>query len=401
LRTTKDACGTLAHELGHQFGLDDTYDLPNKDGNPSGDGSYSWFHGEFTPGKLDFFGAPQIKYIDFMGNGGEYKTRTWTDFSAWHYLKSKLPFAPPTLQAQSSELASPAAPDAGNFVIVQGQVNKNGTALIDACYTLSLTDPQNDATGGDYVIETLDASSTVMSSVSFATDFRMVHLEQDSERSAFNFALPFSSAVKQIRLRLGNAILASRTVSANAPTASFISDFNGQTLTGTQAGVVDRLRCRWRWSDLLFVLLARWSAPHASHRDNKHQLCLEDRWLSFGPSPMLTLVANDGVHATVVDSRTFKLPNRPPRITIQTPVNQSQFKVGEPVELEGSFFDPEEDLNMNPQLQWTSSLGGNLGKGKKITANSLAVGTHFITATGADTEGQSRIRLGDGHRSRR
>lgn len=103
-----------------------------------------------------------------------------------------------------------------------------------------------------------------------------------------------------------------------------------------------------------------------------------------GPTPMLTLVATDGVNATVVDSRPFTLPNRAPQVVVLSPRNQSQYKPSEGVELEGSFYDPEDGLNLNPQLTWTSNLQGALGTGKRIVAPNLSTGTHRITVTGAD-----------------
>ncbi|MEP7270242.1 MAG: BACON domain-containing carbohydrate-binding protein [Acidobacteriota bacterium] len=395
-------CGVLAHELGHSFDLGDTYKggsffSPNHnprgcngncnavdEGNLTEAGHYSWFHHQFITG----FPA----YLDFMGSGGAYmglchggssdSYKSWSDVQTWDYLKSKLVFAPPVLQQQQA-----AQNAAGNYVIVQGQVNKNGTASFGNCYTLPLADPENSLEPGSYVLETLDANSAILNSSNFTPKFKAPHLALELERSDFSFALPFSNAVRQLRLRSGGAVLATRMVSANAPTARFVSDFSGISLTGTQ-------QVSWAGSDadgdaltydlfyspdgqLRLPLTETTATSYAWKTDN----------YPSGSSPMLTLVATDGVNATVVDSRPFTIPNRPPRITIFAPDDLFQFKVGEPITLAGSLFDPEEDLSLNPSLQWSSNLQDMLGTGKEITVSNLQAGTHIITAAGTDSQG--------------
>lgn len=378
----RDKCGVLAHEMGHQFGLDDTYDSLNKRGDKVEDESFCWFHQEFTPG-LQPVGRPYA-YFDFMGNGGLANeiVRTWTDRKAWDFLKPKLLFPPSSSSAQPAEQSV-----AGNFVIVGGRINKNGVASFDNCYTLTLTNPQNSVDPGAYALETLDANAAVLSSLSFAPEFALPHLAREREQADFSVALPFSNAVRQIRLRLNGATLATRAVSANAPTARFLSDFGGQTLTGAQ-------QVSWTGSDsdgdaltydLFYSPDGQLRIPLTETTATSYAWKTDD--YPAGPSPMLTLVATDGVNAAVVDSRPFTLPNRAPRITIYSPGDQFQFKAGEPVTLEGSLFDPEEDLNLNPPLQWSSNLRGALGTGKQITVNNLQAGTHLITASGADSQG--------------
>ena len=394
--TNKDKCGVLAHELGHQFGLEDTYVNSNtnpKRGNPVEPGNFTWFHHEFVGGASPF-GSP-IPYVEFMGNGGldggygsagvTEDLRTWVDLFTWNHLKSRLLFAPQSSQTQRTEARA-----AGNFVIVQGTVNKNGSARLNNCYTLTLTEAENTPTSGNYVIETLDANSAVISSLNFTPEFRLPHLDLEREQSDFNFALPFSSAVRQIRLRLGANVLASRAVSANDPTARFVSDFSGLTLTGTQ-------QVSWAGSDpdgdaltydLFYSPDGQLRIPLTETTATSFAWKTDDYSSSrAGPTPTLTLVATDGVNATVVDSRPFILPNRPPRISIFSPGDQFQFKVGEPITFAGSFFDPEEDINLNPQLQWSSNIQGALGIAKEITVNNLQAGTHVITASGADSQG--------------
>jgi uncharacterized protein (TIGR03437 family) len=386
---TDTQCGILAHEFGHLLNLGDTYQStavtpvrsPNNPplggaaGNEVGLGTYSWFHHRFTVFNTDI--------VDYMGAAND----TWTDRVNWNYLRTQLlPAANATAAEAQDALAEAAAAD--NFVIVQGQVRKNGAAEFTTCYTLTGAGLADDAGNGDYVIETLDANAAVLGSLSFTPSFRPTDSDVDLEAASFSYALPFSSAVRQLRIRSAAGILATRQVSTAAPVVNFTTDFGGQTLTGRQT-------VRWNGSDADGNALS-YSLFYSPDGQLQIPLALETtdtscEWdtaeVPAGSAARLTLTATDGVNATTIESRTFTLFNHAPHVVILTPAHLQQFKTGETVNLSASLYDAEDGWAFRPAFTWVSDLQGALGTGRQLALNNLQVGTHRITATGADSQG--------------
>jgi len=387
---TNSRCGILAHELGHVFSLGDTYQStavtpvrnltvnpPQGDaqGNPVGSGVFSWFHHRFSFSATDFF--------DFMGKSDN----SWTDWINWNYLRTQLL---PAAKSVAPFAADTLAAAADNFVIVQGQVRKDGAAELTTCYTLTGAGLASADGSGDYVIEMLDGNAGVLNSLRFAPSFRPPDTNIELEAAAFSFALPFSSAVRELRIRSTAGVLATRQVSAAAPVISITTDFGGQTLTGVKT-------VSWSGSDADGNALS-YSLFYSPDGQLQIPLALETGDTSYewdtatvpaGSAARLTLTATDGLNATTIESSAFTLPNRAPSVVILAPAEGQQFKIGETVHLEAALYDAEEGPAWLPALTWSSNLQGALGTGKRITLSNLQAGTHLITASGADGQGAS------------
>jgi hypothetical protein len=107
-------------------------------------------------------------------------------------------------------------------------------------------------------------------------------------------------------------------------------------------------------------------------------------------------VGTHGVTASVTDAggRTgaagvtliVRGPNGAPDLAIHAPVDGARFPAGQPISFTASATDAE-DGDLAPSVVWSSSLGGPLGSGASLTLANLAVGTHLVTATVADSGG--------------
>src|SRR5207245_1223645 len=82
------------------------------------------------------------------------------------------------------------------------------------------------------------------------------------------------------------------------------------------------------------------------------------------------------------------LTGNPPSVAITAPPTGTAFFAGDPVMLAGTARDVE-DGDLTSRIRWTSSLDGSLGSGPSVTAVSLQVGTHTITAAVSDADGRS------------
>ncbi len=381
-------CGIMAHELGHSFGLGDTYrnvvavrsaTNPRRadatESNIVQDGSFSWWAHRFadSPGKT---------FLEFMGGGCpvSFYGCKWIDYETWSYLKSKMP--PPAVPTPLlHDLA------AETYLIVQGSVGKDGTARFGNCYTLSGKNLASASTGNTLMIQILGANSVVLESLGFDPVFRAYDTEFELDSASFSFALPFPGDAREVRLRSAAGVLASRIISTQPPAVSFISDFAGQTLTG-QKDVA------WTGTDpdgdaltysLYYSPDGKLQIPLVLETSATNYLWNTDN-VPSGSSPILTLVATDGTRASMIDSRPFVLSNRPPRVAIFAPIDQTEFLSGEAVSLEGSFDDPEDGMKANAPVEWSSDRLGLLGTGTTLVTN-LPIGTNIITAAVTDSQG--------------
>ncbi len=104
---------------------------------------------------------------------------------------------------------------------------------------------------------------------------------------------------------------------------------------------------------------------------------------------------NGGNSTASVLVNIIEAANKPPVVTISTPINGSQFAEGDPVVFYGSATD-REDGNISSVMAWESSIDGLLGIGPRIVTSSLSPGTHSITASAIDSgelSNSSRIEI--------
>jgi hypothetical protein len=77
----------------------------------------------------------------------------------------------------------------------------------------------------------------------------------------------------------------------------------------------------------------------------------------------------------------------PPTLTVLAPSNGTVYAAGSNVSLQATLTDPV-DGSRDWSIRWSSNVSGLLGDGGNLTV-SLPVGTHLITATGTDTNGNT------------
>jgi hypothetical protein len=77
----------------------------------------------------------------------------------------------------------------------------------------------------------------------------------------------------------------------------------------------------------------------------------------------------------------------PPSLTVLAPSDGTVYPAGSNVSLQATFTDPV-DGSRDWGIRWSSNVSGWLGDGGNLTV-SLPAGTHLITATGTDTNGNT------------
>jgi hypothetical protein len=112
--------------------------------------------------------------------------------------------------------------------------------------------------------------------------------------------------------------------------------------------------------------------------------------LSLGSHEITAFVTDsDGFNSHYVIHVTVSSPpppNTEPLVAITAPASGQTFMQGQSVGFSGTASDLEQG-SLSTSLRWTSSRDGNLGTGATITAGSLTVGTHTVTASVTDAGG--------------
>ncbi len=111
--------------------------------------------------------------------------------------------------------------------------------------------------------------------------------------------------------------------------------------------------------------------------------------LSVGTHVVTASVTNSAsLTATATRTVVVRPPNQAPTLTIDSPVSGAGLLTGNPILLAATATDAENG-NLGAAVRWSSSLAGSLGTGAVVTVPTLALGTHVITATVTDLDGQT------------
>ena len=81
----------------------------------------------------------------------------------------------------------------------------------------------------------------------------------------------------------------------------------------------------------------------------------------------------------------------PPWVYIATPDNALSFRKGATIVLHGNAWDLEDNGLSGASLQWSSDVDGALGTGRLSSMRTLSVGTHVITLTATDSDGLTSV----------
>jgi len=77
-----------------------------------------------------------------------------------------------------------------------------------------------------------------------------------------------------------------------------------------------------------------------------------------------------------------------PVVSITSPPNGSNFAEGSPVTFTGTAIDAQNN-DLSNQLVWSSSIDGSIGSGSPVETNLLSLGTHSVTASVIDNNGNT------------
>ena len=203
----------------------------------------------------------------------------------------------------------------------------------------------------------------------------------------FALTVPFAPGTQKIVLKHGDAVVASRTVTNNAPTVSV-------SLSG--GGIVKTVN--WTAYDpdagdtLSYSVLysadnkGTWYAVATDLTATTYSL--DTAQLPGGTNVYVRVLASDGVNTGQGDAGPFAVSDKQPTALIDAPPGLATYPFGANVLFAGDGFDLEDGSLPDGSLAWTSDLDGPLGSGRTLERNDLSQGKHLITLDVTDSQGK-------------
>lgn len=277
-------------------------------------------------------------------------------------------------------------------VLLSGTINlAQNTGHIDTIYALDSPDIEDVSNTGEYTIRFEDALGKVINTYNF-------DLSIDAESNmlgSFSLALPKPQGVFRIFLLHNNQVLYGKNISLGIPTTKVSYPNGGEMLPNTPISI------RWSANDpdgdpLKYVVQY---SPDAGVTWRTLATDLTSTSLELDPENiagtsqgLIRVQASDGFNtAHDISDAPFSISKHAPIPTIESPKTDTVYIGDSTITFWGSAFDKEDGQLSNASLKWNSDLSGDLGSGESLTlmSSGLAKGTHTITLTAFDKDGQT------------
>jgi len=434
---------TLAHELGHRFGLNHVECSGSEEAGGAVDPGYPWPAPDCSLANVDeegFFGfdvwhavMPGVNQPTVISNDPSeaepnrgfplmgYQNPRYID--AWHWCQLLDLFGAgcdpdvTPLQAStahhtvarlkpgsqagrprpipSGDLPGARQQEAGPFLLITGVIQHQPLqASLDMVLTLpeppadqhEHPETSNLETGFELLL--LDSNGQPLAAQPIV-DTLINH--DPANTLPFLTGLPLPPGAARLVILYQGEILAERTFSQSVPVVEVLSPKGGEVFTAP-------FEIHWQASDpdgneLTYTLQyspdggQSWQVLGFGLTGDSFQVLSLDN-LTGSEQGKIRVLASDGAHTGVDESDGFfSLPNTPPLPAIQAPAHLAVFPVGARVPISGSATDREDGVLPSQSLSWESSLDGFLDVGAQLEPTDLSPGYHVLTLTAEDSLG--------------
>lgn len=248
---------------------------------------------------------------------------------------------------------------------------------------------------GQYSVELIGRNGEVLKTYYFDPTLILAQggtRQPEAGSLGFNFSLAAPVSTITIRLKYGTTVLHELAPGFETPRINLVSpsELKGQISSRT-------LDLKWTANDPdgdVISYMVRYSSDGGRTWNivginlPRPALALDLSQLGATERGLIQILASDGVNTGVATLGPFILGRKGPSVTIIAPVEDTVIQTGQPLILLGSGQDPEDGTLPDESLVWTVDTLGVLGRGQTVQLHTgLAPGTHVITLTGKDADG--------------
>jgi hypothetical protein len=289
-------------------------------------------------------------------------------------------------------LAAQKIASVGEYLIVIGAVNHTqNTAELHTLYRIPDVTAPAPPVSGTHRLKLLGAGDAVLADYPFTPGKDTSTQPGEDQLGLIGEIVPWVTGTQRVAVYSGTLELTSRLVSTNAPMVTVLSPNGGEVFTDTT--VVSWSAADADQDPLTYVLQysadngATWQAVSVGITSTT-VYTLDLTLLPGTDQGRVRVIASDGVNTGMDTSDgVFRVPRKPPQVRILSPAPGSSFLPEQTLILVGEGTDVEDGLLADSLLSWQSSLSGTLGTGRMLGATGLITGTHVITLTATDSDG--------------
>jgi hypothetical protein len=308
--------------------------------------------------------------------------------------------------------ATPDPFERGDFLTITGIVDSEDRLFADLGFRVSHrrrivaarpTDDEGDAE--TIILEFLDAHGELLTQAAIPLGFLCAQggaasglggTSNDIRIFATSVRVP-SDDFQFVRYRLGERVLEELARPTVLPTVAFVRT------PVEAAGDVEKIS--WEVShgraEIRTIVLyshddgESWQAvvPPSLTRSNSVDVCFADL---PGGKARLKALATDGFSTVAGESAPFDVPRKGVRPSILAPESGATLSAGSITWFHGQAYDHErQDVALDPDLRWCSSLDGEFGRGPVVSAQ-LSPGVHEVTLMSSESKASITVGVGRG-----